>query len=442
MGGGLPIAGDCPCNADIVPTGGDGTVDVSDLLRIEGCLGGTVVDPACDINCDGVVNLGDLSASICQFQGGGPTCCSDVGACCLFDGGCTIAHETVCPSAGGPFAGAAFHGVGTLCDSACCCKADIVPAGGDGTVDVSDLLRIEACLGGTVVDPDCDINCDGGVDLSDLSASICQFQGGGPTCCTEVGACCLLDSSCTMAHETVCPSVGGPFMDAAFHGVGTSCGSACCCDADIVPPGGDGTVDVSDLLRLEACLGGTVVDPACDINCDGVVDFADLGAASCRFQSGGPTCCTEVGACCLATGGCVEVHSSICPSLGGPFLGGSYLGDATACATSCCRDLDCTFPDADVCTCDECIGGVCISTPVRYGNADCAGPPTQADLDDILCVLQGFSNIANCPNGDIAPIDNPAGGPLECAGNNVIDLDDIIRVLEAFAGGNPCGCLP
>ena len=138
----------------------------------------------------------------------------------------------------------------------------------------------------------------------------------------------------------------------------------------------------------------------------------------------------------------MDAHSTVCLSAGGPFPDGTYLGDGTACAVSCCRDLDCTIPDDDVCTCDQCIGGVCVSTPVRYGNTDCAGPTTQADLDDILCVLRGFNSIAACPNADIAPIDDPAGGTLECAGNNVIDLDDILRVLEAFAGGNPCGCLP
>lgn len=87
--------------------------------------------------------------------------------------------------------------------------------------------------------------------------------------------------------------------------------------------------------------------------------------------------------------------------------------------------------DNDVCTCDGCSGGYCEFKPIRYGNVDCAGPPNQANLDDILCILAGFANFVACVNGDIHPA---------CTGNNVINLDDILGVLGAFAGNDPCGC--
>lgn len=113
------------------------------------------------------------------------------------------------------------------------------------------------------------------------------------------------------------------------------------------------------------------------------------------------------------------------------------LDDGFWSTVSPCRDpssatagsVDCH--DDDVCTCDGCSGGYCEFKPIRYGNVDCVGPPNQANLDDILCILAGFANFASCVNGDIHPA---------CTGNNVINLDDILGVLGAFAGNDPCGC--
>ena len=98
----------------------------------------------------------------------------------------------------------------------------------------------------------------------------------------------------------------------------------------------------------------------------------------------------------------------------------------------CATNIDCR--DSDVCTCDQCMpGGSCDNAALGYGNVNCAGPPGQTNLDDVLCVLNGFANIVNCPNGDISPA---------CTGNNIINLDDILAVLSALGGANPCGCSP
>lgn len=97
--------------------------------------------------------------------------------------------------------------------------------------------------------------------------------------------------------------------------------------------------------------------------------------------------------------------------------------DATAGSIGC--------HDNDVCTCDDCSGGYCEFVPIRYGNVDCNGPPNQANLDDILCILSGFGSFGSCVNGDIHP---------PCTGDNIINLDDILGVLGAFAGNDPCGC--
>lgn len=112
---------------------------------------------------------------------------------------------------------------------------------------------------------------------------------------------------------------------------------------------------------------------------------------------------------------------------------GSRVGAAYAFAVSmgitCSLDADCD--DDMVCTCDKCMSSLCTQSNLAYGNVNCAGPDDQVNLDDILCVLQGFAAFANCPNGDLAP---------PCTGNDTIDLDDILKVLAAFAGVDPCGC--
>lgn len=87
--------------------------------------------------------------------------------------------------------------------------------------------------------------------------------------------------------------------------------------------------------------------------------------------------------------------------------------------------------DNDACTCDNCTGGFCEFRPIRYGNADCSGPINQVNLDDILCVIDGFANFSDCVNGDIHP---------PCTGNNAINLDDILGILASFAGNDPCDC--
>lgn len=99
------------------------------------------------------------------------------------------------------------------------------------------------------------------------------------------------------------------------------------------------------------------------------------------------------------------------------------------CATSAVCD------DQNVCTFDTCSNTLCAYSSVRYGDVNGSGASGGAaipNLDDILCVLQGFSNFDTCMNGDLAPA---------CSGNGFINLDDILAVLASFSGFDPCGCV-
>jgi hypothetical protein len=150
-------------------------------------------------------------------------------------------------------------------------------------------------------------------------------------------------------------------------------------------------------------------------------------------QAGSPPGC-PTGRCCLPTPNavcgeaCCDTDVFSCTG-----AGGDYGGDGSGCELTplCVADAECD--DADACTCHRCAGGCCTAMPIEYGNVNCAGPANAADLDDVLCALDGFGNQAFCPHADIDP---------PCSGDGVINLDDLLAVLDAFGGLDPCGCEP
>lgn len=250
----------------------------------------------------------------------------------------------------------------------------------------------------------------------------CQVPAGEPPCplvnpCTcappVFGACCFTNGTCVVTTQTACIGALG-----TYQGDGTVCGGVggCCYDAD------------ADGIR-DAC---QEVDAMCCDELNGV--FHGVG-----------TNCGGTGACCFGiTGGaCENVDALCCQSLGTFHgVGSSCLGDGNGdgqddlcippvgclCNSAAdCRNTLC--PDDNACNCAQCVLGTCLFSCTVFGDTVCNGGVT---LDDILCVLAGFSTFTACPNGDIFP----------CGGNGTITLDDILAVLAAFGGANPCGCQP
>jgi RHS repeat-associated protein len=71
---------------------------------------------------------------------------------------------------------------------------------------------------------------------------------------------------------------------------------------------------------------------------------------------------------------------------------------------------------------DEC-------TPCRlYGDVYFIEGVCAVDVDDILCVVAGFSDPSLCPEGDIFP----------CGGDGLIDVDDLSAIVAAFAADYFC----
>ena len=115
---------------------------------------------------------------------------------------------------------------------------------------------------------------------------------------------------------------------------------------------------------------------------------------------------------------------------------------APASSSVCFENTDCD--DGDDCTLDTCdpgdigadaFGCVHEDILVPFGDIFPLGAPNGiVDFDDILCVLNGFANIEDCPDGDIVGLGNtcPPFTP------NGIDFDDVLADLDAFAGNPLC----
>lgn len=216
-------------------------------------------------------------------------------------------------------------------------------------------------------------------------------------------ACCLPDDSCAELTTSECTGQGG-----TSQGSGIYCGCSPCAvpsytitTAASPPDGGTTTGD-------GAYDAGTPVS---------VVAAPNVGFHFVDWTEGGITVST------LST---YDFTASASRSL---------VANFTLAGIACATQTECVLSGGDVCMFDQCATGFCQSAPVRFGNVN--GSANQSpNLDDILCVLAGFADIDNCPNGDLAP----TTGPSACQGNGIINLDDILSILAAFGGANPCGC--
>jgi len=527
----------CACDGDIdPPPNGNGVVDVDDLIAVLICIDEPPMGDcaASDINCDGAITFGDFDVIVCLFAGGAE-CCGPLitGACCV--GAPVFCRQVTVQSCS--FLGGTYQGDGTACgpggpcllcpngtcepnEGPCTCPMDCgpVPANeipnmtcqdgmdndcdmmtdcadpdcasdpscnpcacdGDlddtGFVEFKDLLAILDCICGGPVLPECDVNCDGEITLRDLGAAFCEFGLIPPAecCLSPAGACTGLPvlGNCLEMTPTSCLMAGGVYM-----GDGTMCPDPCppcACSADISPPGGNGVVNNFDVLAVIACLNGTSNDPACDINCDGTVDDADLGIAFCQREGGGPECCDAVvGACCLNPpelgNSCLLVSFDTCTSLNGNWRGngtncdsarssnpppGASRGTPSACAF--CGSGVCDPPDEDPCTCPEdCgapavfeipgTGGTCLDGVdndcdgfIDCADSDCTGATGCPCTSDVDCVLsdEDACTCDVCNSQGICESQPGQYGNVDCTG--CVDVDDISCALDCFADFNSC----
>ncbi|MHC4947146.1 MAG: hypothetical protein ACYTG1_02635 [Planctomycetota bacterium] len=229
---------------------------------------------------------------------GGVTCPVPTGACCVDTTCFPDLTENDCSVGGGAWAGA-----GTVCPDAC-----LPPQGACcfGTSDCSVLEPANCSLAGGVYQGDgtdcADANMNGDPDVCEPPQGACCFsdascsnlieanctlaggtwQGAGTDCATfncplPQGACCLAGGGCFVETQGDCEAIPG----ATWAGAGTDCVTGCLppCPADCAD-GGDGSVDVTELLRVLAqwSTGGSP-----GVECD-VLTTADN--ANARLESG------------------------------------------------------------------------------------------------------------------------------------------------------------
>ena len=230
----------------------------------------------------------------------------------------------------------------------------------------------------------------------------------------------------------------------------------CPCNGDVAGPNTgcwtapDGVTTLSDILFILTVLreGDAVetcgaLDP--DINCDGLLDYCDVGVALFDFQGYPAPCDFPCGACCISDPDyppCVQFQEDICsnPLIMAP---GVYHGDGSLCNPSPCDcdlngiedrcDIDCgpLGGDCRVPGCgqgadcnyngivDDCEWGACCYTV--DGIQTCA-TSTKATCEDpsIDGVFRG--PCAECPEQEPALIMEPSGDvfthgivtPMEC----------------------------
>ncbi len=304
---GGPPQDPCLCDADV---DNNGVVDAVDGVCIMTCRGGdcSCCLSSCDVNCDGVVDTGDIgddiindpSAWLCLFQAGLPeVCCAATGACCdTTTGGCT--NEVVelnCTEVN------LVWSDGLSCAEVTCTG----PATGACCDLATGVCENEVTEGGCM-----GVNQVWSVGLS-CSAVECPTPPGGACCNLGNGHCedGVLSVACdgsglVWTELTLCSAVtcAVPPQD------------PCTCDGDV---DNNGTVNIVDGVCIMECRNGdcSCCLSSCDVNCDGVVDMQDIAddvittpsTWLCLFQGGLPeVCCVDAsGACCdTTTGGCTN----------------------------------------------------------------------------------------------------------------------------------------
>jgi hypothetical protein len=266
----------------------DGTLDICEIFQGATDCDGNGVPDECELDTDGdgVLDVCDNCAlanpdqADCQPNGVGDVCDLDSGTSedCnsnLVPDECEPDDYCEC----GPTPG---------------CDGDLVGEFGnctlDGVANIFDTMFVLRCINGIQQCPnECDVNCDGVVNLLDAAVPRCQFAGECVGCegLGPIGACCYEFEgipNCSPSTEDFCLSL---FLTSFYYGDGTTCMQDDC-DAD-------GTLDACE----EDCNGNGVPDecePTNDCNSNGIPDYCEPDcdanglADECDIDGGAPDC--------------------------------------------------------------------------------------------------------------------------------------------------------
>jgi len=392
---------------------------------VEICQAGTCV-PGAPVNCAGMntacrVGVCNEAADMCTtLPGNEGGVCNDNNMC---TGNDRCASGT-CVGQGPP----------PNCDDGNACTTDsCAPASGCQHVnntgacsDGNPCTTNDTCSGGA---------CVGGPPIDCGDGNLCTTDS-----CHPVLGCRHVNNSVPCNDNSVC-TTNDQCSGGQCGGTAVNCndGNPCTtdtCDAVMGCRSQNNTLTCND---GDAC---TVDDRCSSGSCAGVpiqcatgleCDPADGACRNCRpnFDCGDGNPCTDDS--CLTGFGCVHLSNN------------APCNDSKACTTGdiCDRGVCAGAPpshcvDGDECTLDSCNDqtGQCVNEQLcmLYGDVRPPAGNCLVDVDDLICVLDGFAHHSLCPQADIFP----------CEGNGDIDLDDILSILETLEGRPTCadGCSP
>lgn len=261
------------------------------------------------------------------------------------------------------------------------------------------------------------------------------------------GRCCLNGTCLGFGTDEDCVALGGENWN---PGVPCAIGSPCVCSAD------SECLDVDPCNGLESCdeganlcLAGTPLtcDDANPCTVDSCDRFDPAAAADGCVNDAGPLAgqtCNDFDVCTLeetcVNGACVPVGMLDCDD------GDPCTADSCDPVTGCLHDIPggngAVCNDGVLCTFDLCFNDVCLSEPFTYGDVN---GDEFVNGDDVLCLADHFSGLvdsvacgslfmpaAALARRDLAPCPTP-GDPAGM-GDGFINSDDILAVLDRFAG--------
>ena len=313
------------------------------------------------------------------------------------DSDCCTNNECHCDDSGNALCVVVDAPPGTEGCGACCTESGCEESGE------------EECEGTFLADADCSETgacCMGDGSCTETIAECCEDQGGTffEGDCSETGACCMGDGSCTETIEACCEEQGGKFFDGDCSETGACCmgdGSctetieACCedqggkfYDGDCSDTGACCMGDGSCTETIEPCCedqGGTFYDADCSDTgacCMGDGSCTEAIKECCEEQGGTfyDADCSETGACCMSDGTCTESIKECCEEQGGSFYAGADCSSTGACCLPGGKCIEATSE-----CCDEAGGSFYGQYSCEETGACCLPDGTCRDLPEPCC---------------------------------------------------------
>ncbi len=188
---------------------------------------------------------------------------------------------------------------------------------------------------------------------------------------------------------------------------------ACICNANV---NNDGSINVIDEAVVLNCINGNCGGcvNSCDVNCDGAIDWEDIGIVRCQLQGFTNCCGAPTGACLGMNVGTDYESCQVTTTMSCSWFAGTYQGNDTTCTGCLCNadvnnngkvqftDVACVRDCAQFGLCGCCASGC---------DVDCDGSVDFTDMAATWCEFEGGSN---CCNVAVGACTIPTGGWPDC----------------------------